>query len=68
MRRFAAELADTGDLAVPVDSAADVIWATNSTELYILLVDHRGWSHQTYSDWLAHAWQRLLLHPDHGHG
>ena len=68
MRRFAAELADTGDLAVPVDSAADVIWATNSTELYILLVDHRGWSHQTYSDWLAHAWQRLLLHPNHGHG
>ena len=63
MRRLAAELAETGDLAVPVEEAADVIWATNSAELYLLLVQQRGWTPQHYADWLADAWQRLLLHP-----
>ena len=61
MKRLAAELAATGDLAVTVDEAADVIWATNSPELYLLLVDQRGWTAEAYSTWLAESWQRLLL-------
>ena len=61
MRRFAAELEDTGQLAVPVDEAADIIWATNSTDLYSLLVWQRGWTDQRYGRWLGEAWERLLL-------
>ena len=63
MLRFAAELAETGDLAVPVAEAADVMWATNSPEFYLLLVHRRGWSPEAYGAWLADTWQRLLLDP-----
>ena len=61
MGRLAAELAATGGLAVPADHAADVIWATNSPELYLLLVRQRGWTPEQYGAWLGEAWQRLLL-------
>jgi AcrR family transcriptional regulator len=63
MRQFATELRDTGQLAVPVEEAADIIWATNSPELYALLVQQRGWTPQQYSRWLAASWERLLLDP-----
>lgn len=61
MRRLADELESTGGLAVPANHAADVIWATNSPELYLLLVRQRGWTPDQYGGWLAQAWQRLLL-------
>jgi hypothetical protein len=61
MGRLAAELAATGGLAVPADHAADVIWATSSPELYLLLVRQRGWTPEQYGAWLGEAWQRLLL-------
>lgn len=61
MHRMAAELQATGELAVPVDEAADVLWATNSPELYLLLVHRRGWTDDRYGRWLAASWQRLLL-------
>ena len=63
MRALAAELEGTGSLREEVsrDEAADVIWATNSAELYLLLVDERGWDPDDYARWLADAWQRLLL-------
>ena len=61
MRRLAAQLESTGELAVPADRAADVIWATNSPELYLLLVRQRRWSPDEYSDWLNATWQKLLL-------
>ena len=61
MRRFAQELAETGQLRVPVDEATDVIWATNSPELYLMLVRQRGWSPTRYESWLTDSWQRLLL-------
>jgi len=65
MRQLAAELAETGQLAVPPDEAADVIWATNSPELFLLLVHQRGWTPDRYARWLADTWQRLLLAPPH---
>lgn len=40
---------------------ADVIWATNSTEFYMLLVGQRGWTPGAFERWLADSWQRLLL-------
>jgi AcrR family transcriptional regulator len=61
MRRLAAELDQTGQLALPVDQAADVIWATNSPELYLLLVAQRRWTPEQYGQWLAASWERLLL-------
>jgi AcrR family transcriptional regulator len=65
MRQLAAELAATGALRpdLAVQEAADVLWATNSPELYLLLVDQRGWDPDRYQRWLADAWQRLLLQP-----
>lgn len=44
-----------------VTEAADVIWATNSAELYLLLTGDRGWSADHYESWLADTWIRLLL-------
>jgi AcrR family transcriptional regulator len=61
MRRLATQLAETGELAVSVDHAADVIWATNSAELYLLLVGQRKWTPDEYSHWLDETWQKLLL-------
>ena len=65
MRQLAAELASTGSLreGVSIDEVADVIWATNSVELYVLLVHERGWDTDRYARWLADAWRRLLLRP-----
>lgn len=63
MRLLAADLATTGALreGVSVEEVADVIWATNASEVYVLLVFERGWSPERYERWLAAAWQRLLL-------
>jgi AcrR family transcriptional regulator len=61
MRRFAAELAATGKLRVSIDEAADVIWATNSSDFFLLLVRDRGWSLDRFQQWLSDTWRSLLL-------
>lgn len=61
MHRLAAELHAAGGLTVPVDQAADIIWATNSSEVYTLLVVQRAWTPERYSQWLADSWELLLL-------
>lgn len=61
MRQFAADLAAVAKLRIDPDDAADIIWATNSPELYQLLVTHRGWTPERYERFLADAWHRLLL-------
>ena len=63
MRLLAAELAETGALRddITVDEAADVIWAMNAAEFYVLLVQQRGWEPERFEQWLTAAWQRLLL-------
>lgn len=65
MRKLAQDLDQAGGLraGMSVEKAADVIWATNSSELYVLLTVERGWSPDAYEDWLTDAWCRLLL-PD----
>jgi hypothetical protein len=74
MCRLAQDLEDAGGLRpdLTVDEAADSIWATNSSELYLLLTSERGWPAERYENWLADTWCRLLL-PDElrnkdGHG
>lgn len=61
MHLFAQDLASTGGLAIPVDEAADVIWAMASSEFFILFVRERAWAPERFEAWLAAAWKRLLL-------
>ena len=65
MRTLVGELKAAGGLraGLPVDEAADIVWATNSAELYVLLTVERGWSPDHYERWLAETWGRLLLPP-----
>ena len=48
MLRFVADLATVHPLRLDLDQAADIVWATNATEMYQLLVLQRGWSPQRY--------------------
>ena len=61
MRRFVGDLAAAAPLRLDPDQAANIVWATNATEMYQLLVGQRGWSPQRYERFLADTWQRLLL-------
>jgi AcrR family transcriptional regulator len=63
MRLFVSDLAGMGALRddLSFEEAADVIWATNSPEPHLLLVNERGWQPDHYAHWLADAWRRLLL-------
>jgi hypothetical protein len=65
MRKLAQDLRRAGGLreGLTVGEASDVLWATNSSELYVMLTAERGWSSSRYEGWLAATWQRLLL-PD----
>jgi AcrR family transcriptional regulator len=63
MRQLASELKATGRLrpGLSIDEAADTIWATNSSEVFVLLTVERGWSPRHFERWLADTWCRLLL-------
>ena len=61
MRLFVADLARMHPLRLDPGEAADIVWATNSAEMYQLLVGQRGWTPQRYERFLADAWRRLLL-------
>jgi AcrR family transcriptional regulator len=63
MRKFASDIRDTGALrqGLTIAEAADVLWATNSSELYVLMTVERRWSVDRYERWLADTWERLLL-------
>jgi AcrR family transcriptional regulator len=36
-----------------VDRAADILWTLNHPEVYILLLDYRGWTEDEYERWLG---------------
>jgi AcrR family transcriptional regulator len=63
MKKLATELVRTGEVrkGLSIERIADVLWATNSPQLFTLLVTERGWSADDYKAWLADAWCRLLL-------
>jgi AcrR family transcriptional regulator len=41
--------------------ATDAAWAISSTEVYVLLIEVRGWLPERYREWLAESFKRLLL-------
>jgi len=63
MRRLAADLRTKGGLRSDLsdDRVADIIWSMNSPEYWVLLVRERSWSAGQFAEWLADAWNRLLL-------
>jgi AcrR family transcriptional regulator len=63
MRQLVRDLRDAGGLrpGLTVEEAADVLWAMNSSEMYVLFTAERGWSPRRFQSWLARAWCRLLL-------
>lgn len=64
MRRLVAGLGhDALRSGLSIDEAADTVWATASSELFILLTGERGWTLEHYETWLGDTWIRLLLGP-----
>lgn len=63
MRLFAADLRATGSVRPDLsdDEVADVVWAMNSSEYYLLLVTGRGWTPGQVEAHLGDAWRRLFL-------
>jgi AcrR family transcriptional regulator len=63
MRRLADDLLSTGQIrsGLTLEQVADLVWVTNSPDVYQLLVQDRGWTSEHYQAWLADAWRRLLL-------
>jgi AcrR family transcriptional regulator len=63
MRRFAQDLAATGELrpGLDIDELADVVWSLNAPEYITLLVRERGWPPARFAAWLGDTWCRLFL-------
>ena len=63
MRELIRDLGPAGTLRIglSIDEAADVVWATASAELFVLLTQERGWTLKAYKRWLADTWSRHLL-------
>jgi AcrR family transcriptional regulator len=62
-RMIAEHLAEIGGLRddVTVQTAADVLFALNSSEFFLLLARDRNWQPEHFVGWLAVAWIRVLL-------
>lgn len=63
MLLLATHLPEIGGLreGVPVETAADVIWLLNSSEVFLLLVRDRRWDSDFFERWLAETWKLLLV-------
>jgi AcrR family transcriptional regulator len=61
MTVMAAEVAKTGQLAVPEEECRDVIWSMTDGVLWHRLVNERGWTNDRFADWLGRVWVRLLV-------
>ena len=64
-KKWVDELEATGGLRadLSINDAADIIWATNSSEFFLLLVHDRNWDAGRFEQWLARTWTELLLKP-----
>lgn len=55
------KIAANGPLRLPTDTAADTYSALANPDVYLLLIDHFGWTPAQYRTWLVETTQRLLL-------
>ncbi|MET7279093.1 helix-turn-helix domain-containing protein [Kribbella sp. NPDC005582] len=60
-RAIAGHLADKFGLRVDLETAADVFWSINGSDLADRLVNQRGWTWDRYETWLADSLFDLLL-------
>jgi AcrR family transcriptional regulator len=63
MKLLAVDLAATGKLRrdLSIEMVADILWAMNSPEYFLMLVRERGWEPEEFERWQKDAWCRLLL-------
>jgi hypothetical protein len=61
MQRVVADLAAAAPLRLESCEAADVIWATNAPEFFLLMDLDRELSVERFRRWNAGSWKRLLL-------
>ena len=64
-RAIVESLADKGALqpGLDVERATDLLWMLNHPDVWLLLVDRRGWSPEEWEDWFAETCQEQLLAP-----
>jgi hypothetical protein len=57
----------TKDLAegMSLKRATDILWSLNHPDVWLLLVDQRGWSPEGYERWCADTACAQLLEADH---
>ena len=63
MRHLIRDIQDSGGLRgdLTIDEAADVLWALNSSEVFLLFTAEHGWSTQKLEHWLSDTWRLVLL-------
>lgn len=52
---------------IDMGMALDVFWCLTSRDLYRMLVQERGWSGETYANWLYEMLANSLLHVSEEH-
>jgi AcrR family transcriptional regulator len=64
-RAIVESLADKGALrpGLDVQRATDLLWMLNHPDVWLLLVDRRGWSPEDWENWFAETCQEQLLAP-----
>jgi AcrR family transcriptional regulator len=62
-RAIVESLADKGSLrpGLDVQRATDLLWMLNHPDVWLLLVDRRGWSPEDWEGWFAKTCQEQLL-------
>jgi AcrR family transcriptional regulator len=64
-RAIVESLADKGALrpGLDVQRATDLLWTLNHPDVWLLLVDRRGWSPEDWENWFAETSREQLLAP-----
>ena len=63
MTVMAAEVANTGQLAVTQEECRDILWSMTDGMLWHRLVNERGWESDRFAEWLGRMWIHLLVGP-----
>jgi len=61
MTVMAAEVAKTGQLAVPEEECRDILWSMTDGTLWQRLVNERHWTNDRFAHWLGRTWVHQLV-------